>query len=126
MRIPLSPQPTPETEAFWKAANERRLLLKQCRITGKAFFYPRDHSPFTGKAETDWIEACGKGTIYAFSVLERARPAYCIAYVTLEEGPTMLTSIVCEDFGALRIGQAVELGFIASENGQLVPIFTPV
>lgn len=124
-RIPPSPQPWPETQDFWSAANEGRLLLKRCTTTGKAFHYPRAHSPFNGSAETEWFQASGDGVIYSYSVLPRAQPPYCIAYVKLEEGPIILTNVVTDDFDSLRIGQPVTVTFVASENGQKVPMFVP-
>lgn len=125
-RTPASPQPWPETEAFWTAANEGRLLLKRCRETGKAFHYPRPFSPFNGSTDTEWFEASGLGTIYSFSVLPRAQPPYCIAYVTLTEGPTVLTNVVTQDFDSLAIGQAVQVTFVKSADGQMVPMFEPI
>lgn len=124
-RTPPSPQPWPETVAFWAAANERRLLLKCCSTTGKAFFYPREHSPFDGSAATEWVEASGEGHIYSFSVISRNQPPYCIAYVSLREGPTILTNIVAQDLTTIRIGQPVRVTFVPSEDGQLVPMFEP-
>lgn len=124
-RIPTSPQPWPETQTFWDAANEERLVIQRCLDTGKAFFYPRAYSPFSGRDHWEWFEACGKGTIYSFSVLPRTTPAYCIAYVELEEGPIMLTNLMADDFNQVDIGQSVRVAFIASENGQKVPVFVP-
>ncbi len=46
--------------------------------------------------------------------------------MTLEEGVTMMTNIVDCDFDSLAIGQAVELAFFDTENGQKVPVFKPV
>ncbi|SEG75019.1 Zn-ribbon domain-containing OB-fold protein [Marinobacterium lutimaris] len=124
-RIPASPQPWPETERFWEAANQGRFMLQRCCDTGKAFFYPRAHSPFTGRNHCEWFEASGRGTLYSFSVLPRAKPPYCIAYVELEEGPIILTNIVGADFDRLEIGQPVKVTFVDSENGQKVPMFSP-
>ena len=122
-RTPTSPTPWPETQKFWAAAAEKRLLLKRCLVTNKAFFYPRNHSPFSGTPETEWFEASGKGTIYSFSVLPRATPPYCIAYVELLEGPKILTNVIADDFEKLEIGLPVTVTFVPSENGQLVPMF---
>ena len=122
-RIPKSPEPWPETAEFWNQANSNRLVLMRCRTTGKPYFFPRPHSPFTGGNDTEWIDASGRGTIYSFSVLPRSEPKYCIAYITLEEGPTILSNVLMEDLGTVRIGQAVRVSFVASENGQLVPMF---
>lgn len=124
-RIPLSPQIWPETAPYWDAANAGRLLLRRCLDTGRAYHYPRPHSPFTGSANTEWMEASGKGTVYSFSVLPRAQPPYCIAYVELAEGPIMLSNLLTDDFASLRIGQPVQVRFVASADGQLVPMFAP-
>jgi hypothetical protein len=58
--------------------------------------------------------------------MRRSDEVYAIAYVTLEEGATMLTNIVDCDFDALKIGQSVQLVFEVSEKGAPVPMFTPV
>jgi len=50
---------------------------------------------------------------------------YAIAYVTLDEGPTMMTNIVDCDLDSIRIGQKVKLTFVPSENGPKMPMFTP-
>ena len=96
-----------------------------CKDTGKFIWYPRAISPFTF-GPVEWVEVSGKGTIYTFSVMQRADPPYCIAYVELAEGPRMMTNIVDCDFSTLKIGQAVMLKFIQSEgSGPPLPFFAP-
>ena len=56
--------------------------------------------------------------------MRRVTVPYAIAYVTLEEGPTMLTNFVDCDFDTLKVGQDVKLVFKIS-NGGPVPMFTP-
>ena len=118
-----SPPMSVENEAFWAAANEGRLMVPRCKDTGQFFWYPRNLSPFTLSNNVELVEASGKGTIYTYSVMRRADPQYAIAYVTLEEGITMMTNIVDCDFDSLTVGQAVELDFYETENGQRVPVF---
>jgi hypothetical protein len=48
-----------------------------------------------------------------------------MAYVTLAEGPTMMTNIVNCDPDALQVGAAVELVFVRSEGNFAVPCFQP-
>jgi uncharacterized OB-fold protein len=70
------------------------------------------------------VESKGLGKIYSWSV-QRGKEPYCLAYVTLEEGPTVMTNIIQTDLDAVKIGQSVKLVFKATE-GAPVPMFTPV
>ena len=56
----------------------------------------------------------------------RTPESFAIAYVTLAEGPTVLTNLVGCDFDRLRIGQAVRLVWADAEGGPPVPTFTPL
>jgi uncharacterized OB-fold protein len=119
------PRPNPETAAYWAAARNGKLLIKRCQDCGAVHYYPRAHCPFCFSDRTTWLECSGLGTIYSFSVMRRAEQPYALAYVTLAEGPTMMTNIVDCDLDAVRIGQPVKLVFRPSEKGQPVPMFTP-
>ncbi|MBW8269038.1 Zn-ribbon domain-containing OB-fold protein [Caldovatus aquaticus] len=124
-KIP-APGINPETEPFWAAAREGRFLVKGCAACGKNHWYPRAICPFCFSDRTEWRPASGRGVIYSVSVMKRAPEPYAIAYVTLEEGPTMMTNIVDCDLDALRIGQPVRLVFKPTEGGgPPFPMFTP-
>jgi uncharacterized OB-fold protein len=123
-KIP-APTVSPETREFWEAAAAGRLLVKHCRACGEAHWYPRAHCPFCFGDATEWRESTGRGTIYSYSVMRRTATPFAIAYVTLNEGITMLTNIVDCDFDALRIGQSVEVVFRPTEGGPPVPMFRP-
>lgn len=123
-KIP-APTPSPETEAFWNAAQEGKLLLRKCLACGEVHYYPRTICPFCFSDRTEWRPASGRGTLYSFSIMRRAPEPYCIAYVTLEEGPTMMTNIVGCDFDKLHIGQKLRVVFVPSDGGPPVPMFTP-
>jgi uncharacterized protein len=120
-----APPVNPETQPFWDAAAEGKLLIKKCTACGEPHFYPRTHCPFCFSEHTEWAEASGRGTVYTYSVMRRAPVPYAIAYVTLAEGPTMMTNLVDCDLDAIKIGQAVKLVFKPSEGGSPVPMFTP-
>jgi uncharacterized OB-fold protein len=119
-----APQPNPETQAFWEAAAEGTLLLKKCRACGEVHWYPRALCPFCF-GETEWVATSGKGAIYSYSIMRRAPVPYAIAYVTLDEGVTMMTNIVDCDFDAIRIGQPVRAVFKPTDGGPPVPMFAP-
>ena len=114
-----------ETQAFWDAAGQGKLLYKKCAGCGEPHFYPRPHCPFCFSDQVEWQEASGRGTVYTYSVMRRAPVPYAIAYVTLAEGPTMMTNIVDCDLNSIHIGQPVRLVFRPSEGGPPVPMFTP-
>lgn len=120
-----APQATPETEAFWAAAAEGRLLLRHCTACNQPHHYPRSICPFCASDRTEWRTASGRGTIYSFSVMRRVPVPYAIAYVTLEEGVSMMTNIVGCDLDAIRIGQPVRVVFEPTEGGPPVPMFMP-
>ena len=113
-------------EAYFEAAAAGRLVVKKCGACGKAHHYPRTLCPFCFSDDVAWHDARGTGTIYSYSVMRRGCPVpYCIAYVALAEGVTMLTNIVDCDLDTVRIGQAVKVTFKKSEGGVSMPMFTP-
>ena len=121
-----SPLIDPETEEYWNAIDDGKLLVRTCKACSKAHHYPRTICPNCGSDDTHFIEASGRGVIYTYSVMRRAPVPYAIAYVTLEEGPHMLTNIVDCDFDQLEIGQKVTVTFQETEGeGPSVPVFTP-
>jgi uncharacterized OB-fold protein len=120
-----APPVNPETKPFWDAAAAGKLLIKKCASCGEFHYYPRTLCPFCFSDKTEWYAASGRGTVYSYSVMRRAPVPYAIAYVTLEEGVTMMTNIVDCDFDSIRIGQKVRLVFKASDGGPPVPMFTP-
>jgi hypothetical protein len=121
------PAPTvyPETEAFWKAAGEGRLLVKHCNGCGENHHFPRSLCPFCFSDKTEWRDASGQGVIYSYSVMRRVEVPYVIAYVTLDEGVTVMTNIVDCDPDAVRIGQRVKVKFQPTDGGPPVAMFTP-
>lgn len=123
-KIP-APQANSETQAFWDAAAAGKLLVKACTACGEVHHYPRALCPFCFSDKTEWRTASGQGTIYSYSVMRRAPVPYAIAYVTLDEGTTMMTNLVDCDFDAIRIGQRVKVVFQPTDGGPPVPMFTP-
>ncbi len=123
-KIP-DPITNPETEAFWSAAKEGRFLVRKCKSCGEAHWYPRAVCPFCASTDTEWVPGSGRGTIYSYCVMRRAAEPFVMAYVTLAEGPSMMTNIVDCDFDAIAIGQPVELVFKPSVGGYAIPMFRP-
>jgi uncharacterized protein len=119
-----APAINPETKPFWDAAAKGQLLIKKCLACGELHYYPRTICPFCHSDRTQWQAVSGKGSIYSFSVMRRAAEPFAIAYVTLEEGPRVLTNIVDCAFDDIKIGEPVTLVWKQSEGGPAVPMFT--
>ena len=119
------PAITMESETYWQACTDGKLLIKSCTDCEKPHFYPRAICPHCMGDNTEWVEASGKGRIYSYSVTRRAPVPYAIAYVRLDEGVTMLSNIVEADFDALSVDMPVEVTFRDSESGQAMPLFRP-
>ena len=124
-KIP-APLVLPETQTYWTAADEGRLLIKRCNSCGKVHHYPRDVCPHCMSADTTWQDALGTGTVYSFSTMGTGEAAYTLAYVTLDEGVTLMTNLVDCDPKAVRIGDKVKVVFRPSNGGHAVAMFTPM
>ncbi|MFB6310171.1 MAG: Zn-ribbon domain-containing OB-fold protein [Salinirussus sp.] len=124
------PEITPDSEQYWAAAAEGRLLLSECEDCGLVFHYPRPLCPDCF-GETAWVEASGEGEIYTFSVgrslagwPEDALPTI-VAYVELDEGPRMMTNVIA-DPDDVEIGTRVEVDFIETDEPDIgIPVFSP-
>lgn len=114
-----------ETKPFWEGTARREFLLKKCLDCMEFHFYPRTKCPFCHSLSTEWVKSRGIGSIYSYSVLRRVEVPFAFAYVTLDEGVTVLTNIVECDLDALEIGQAVEAVFYETSEGTLLPFFRP-
>ena len=127
-----APAIDPETKPYWDATLEGKLIIRHCNACGENHWYPRTLCPFCGSVDTEWLETAGKGTIYTFAITRKGLGhyggvgPYVLAFVTLDEGPTMLTNIIECDVDALRIGDRVEVVFHKTEAEAALPRFRPV
>jgi uncharacterized OB-fold protein len=116
-----------ETKPFWDAAAEGRFLIGRCLDCGKAYWYPRNMCPHCLSDHTSLEESPGEGVIYTYSVMHRSPSGpYAIGYVTLNEGPAVLTNFVGVTPDGLKIGMKVKVRFQDTEGGPPVPVFAPV
>ena len=132
MRFDL-PQPDLETEPFWAAAKDGRLLIKRCSACGKPHFYPRPFCPFCWSDAVEWEEASGRATLYTWSVVRRndlppfpERVPYVAAIVDLAEGPRMMTNVVDCEFDAITMGMELEAVFHPISDDITIVQFRPV
>lgn len=121
-----TPQGNPESKPFWDAAAQGKFLIKRCTSCKEPHYFPRALCPFCFSDKTEWEESKGEGTIYSYSVMRKSPTGpYAIGYVTLDEGPSLLTNFVDTDLMKLKIGQRVKVVWKPTDGAPL-PFFTPV
>ncbi len=125
-KIPVAPLNAGDAPFFEGAANGK-LMVKYCNDCQQYHHYPRPMCPFCYSTNTAWKQAKGTGVIYSFSISRASGPIpYAIAYVTLDEGPTIMTNIVETDLDTIQCGQKVTVVFKPTEDPKLaVPMFKP-
>lgn len=99
----------PEQEFFAHLA-QGKFMLQRSRTSGKCFFYPRVAEPVTGARDLEWVEASGRGTVHATTVVRVKPPQqpYNVVLVDLEEGPRVMSRVEGLAPDAVYIGMKVQ------------------
>ena len=125
------PETNSDTEPWWAATRERRLVVQHCRPCGHFQHYPRSLCTRCGSTDLEFVDASGRGSVYSFTAVHRPptrafKAPYVVALVRLEEGPTLLTHIVDSDPAEVRCEMAVEVTWAPLSDGRNLPMFRPV
>lgn len=106
---------------------EGRFMLQRSRTSGRFIFYPRVVEPGTGSTDLEWVEASGRGVVYASTVQrakERADDSN-VALVDLAEGPRMMSRVDGVSPADVRIGMQVEARIAVPDDGDPFIVFVP-
>ena len=100
-------------------------MIQRSPKSGRHVFYPRLAEPVTGD-RLEWVEACGRGTVYSVTVLHPKPPeaTYNLALIDLEEGPRLMSRVDGMAADKVTIGMQVQAKII-QENGQALLVFEP-
>lgn len=123
--MPHDHMPHPEKE-FRAHLAEGRFMIQRSRSTGGYVFYPRVAEPGTGAEDLEWVEASGRGVVYAVTIVSKKDPSqnYNVALVDLEEGPRMMSRIEGAAAAGALMGMPVQAR-IVSEGGEPLVVFVP-
>lgn len=132
---PMPTFPEPDTEPFWEATKERKLLYQRCNACDGIVFTPRRHCTGCGSDDLQTLESKGEGEVYTYSVVRQNRQpafadmgAYSVAYIDLDEGFRMLSTVVGVDDPTrdISVGMRVKVDFEEQDSSEyLVPVFRP-
>jgi len=120
------------TEPFWSAACDDRLTCAQCANCGRFRMPPSPFCPYCQSQDLNWPDLPGTGTVYSFTVVERAvlpgsedSIPYVAAVIALDgaEPARLISNIVDSDADAIRIGAPVRVVFDHLSDGQSLPRF---
>jgi uncharacterized OB-fold protein len=122
------PRITPDSEPFWTALRERKLMLPYCVECAKPHLPPGPVCPFCLSERLDWRQASGRGRISTWTVVHKAWFAafaedipYNVVQVELEEGPRLTANVVGLPNERLKVGLPVVIDF----NDVTLPRFRP-
>lgn len=124
------PSSNPDTETYWQATREGRLLFQRCRCCGEAVFHPRPACPYCLSDELAWEQSKGKGEIYSFTT--QYAPLYQtgqafeprhLGIISLDEGFHMFAEITGKGEGSFGVGKKVQVWFDERADGVTLPKF---
>jgi uncharacterized OB-fold protein len=119
-----APKIDPETLPYWQAAAQGQLVLPRCVSCQHLFWYPRGACPRCMGLDIEWQPSPGRGVVYTFSVVRRAAgewseaTPYVLAYVTLDEGVTLVANIVDCAMADVEVGLPVVALFELADDGE--------
>ncbi len=129
------PAITDQTQPFWSAAKNRKLVLQRCQRCATFNFHPKPWCIECGSRELAWTAAKPFGTVYSHTVSRTVAMNFqgwaadlpvVLCLIDLDDGARMyaqLTDCPPED---LRIGLRVEVYFEDISDEAAIPKFRPV
>jgi len=134
MDIPSGPdRPIADTdsEAWWAAVQDRRLMVNACVTCGRKSLYVRPFCPHCWSEDVALTAASGRARLYTWTVIHQnaapfdTRTPYVVAMVDLEEGPRLMTVVEECPADQLKADLILNLNFREDEDGFSVPVFRP-
>lgn len=135
--LPPKPVADRDTQPFWDAASQDRLVVPRCRACGTWIWQPRPLCPKCGAGDPKWTEVSGAGRVASWTVVHppvlpvwaEAVP-FVVLLVELAEGVRMLGQL-CDERGGLlntdagiAIGRPVRLCWRTDEGRTRLPAWT--
>ncbi len=126
------PTITPDTEEFWKSTKAHTAKLQRCNVCGNFWYYPGPVCHTCGAQDWTWTPLSGKGTIYSYSVLERAKGnpyendvPITIVLVRLAEGPVVMSNLFDYEPEELAIDADVVMDYEDVNDEVTLAVFRP-
>ncbi|CAN5555614.1 Zn-ribbon domain-containing OB-fold protein [soil metagenome] len=119
--------------AFWDACRDHRLIAQRCRQSGEVWLPPSPISPRTRSKDWEWTTLSGCGRVWSLIVMHHPyfqsfveEIPYNVIQVELDEGPHLLSNLICVDPSHIRIGMRVQVTFEVLADGLTLPKFASI
>lgn len=122
-----------QSEPFWTACKENRLIIQKCNVCGTNRF-PATHYCANCRSQSyEWIDASGKGKVFSWIIVNHPVPGdiwgdavpYAVGLIELDEGVRMLSNIVDCEPDKIAGDMRVEVTFAPAGGGFKLPKFRP-
>ncbi|WP_375485256.1 Zn-ribbon domain-containing OB-fold protein [uncultured Mycobacterium sp.] len=120
-----------DTEPFWQAAKQRRLVAPQCADCGAFRLPPTPFCPNCQSKAVNWVQLSGEATVYSFAVVHGipGMPELTVVPVVVDlpdaPGARLVTNVIDVAPSEVAIGMAVRVDFSPIADGWLLPVFRP-
>jgi uncharacterized OB-fold protein len=128
------PMPLPDelTQPFWDAAQQKQLVIQQCRACNTFIHWPGVMCPYCQSDDLGYTEVSGAGTLYTYTVVVQSfHPGlghlvpYTLVLVELAEqvGLRMVSRLLDCPEDELEVGMPVETVFVDVAPDLRLPLF---
>ena len=121
-----------QNRPFFEGAKQGELRLQRCTSCGHHWFPPSDNCPSCLSFDFEWVTLSGHGRIWSWIVMHQRYfkgfeddIPYNVAFVELEEGPFLMSTIVDVPFDQIRCDLPVEVVFEDATEEIALPKFRP-
>jgi uncharacterized protein len=118
-----------DTEPFWQAAKERRLVAPQCAVCGTFRLPPTPFCPNCQSKSVNWVDLGGDAIVYSFAVVHGfpGMPDLVLVPAVLDlpdaPGARLVSNVVDIAPADVTIGMPVRVDFSPIADGWLLPVF---
>jgi uncharacterized OB-fold protein len=118
-----------ETEPFWAAAKDRRLVAPQCAECQTFRLPPTPFCPNCQSKQVNWVELSGEAIVYSFAVVHGfpGMPDLLLVPAVLDlpdaPGARLVSNIVDVAPADVTIGMPLRVDFSPISDGWMLPVF---
>lgn len=127
-----APEPGQYSRPFWEALDREALAVQRCEECGHVSHPPGPVCKHCMSDRLEWVELSGEGEVYTYTVVHRAMHPefdgdipFVLAYVRLDDGPTIVSWVRDVEPSEELIGLRVRAAFERIDERTVLHRFVP-